>query len=192
MVTIFMVTSDPGPAKLLDRASSERAPSRMPSSYPRISQIPGQVITFISESNRQFLYACTSGNTTDALRALEDGADPEIVDPKTKTSALTIARLKNNGPVAQIILDRILLKAAENGDRGKLVWALDEGANIEAKDPEFNATPIIFASINGHADCVHELKIRGADKNYRDDLGMDAVDWAVRSWHPQVEAILRS
>lgn len=126
------------------------------------------------------------------MSALEEGADPEIEDPKSKTSALTIARLRNNGPVAQIILDRILLNAADSGNHDKLVWALNEGADKDAKDPEFNATPIILASLHGHERCARELKERGAALDIKDDLGLDAMDWALHGRHSGVVAILKS
>ncbi len=157
--------------------------------------------------DQQLFDACRLGSVDKAKSAFADGADPEAMDQKSKSTPLTYVRMQRirafdaekgaepDNPnysknrisafappndytkVENLILDRILLKAAEAGDISKMGWAMDEGADKDAVDPDFKASAAIVAASQGHFDAVSVLRERGADMEKRDVYGMDIEDW---------------
>ena len=57
---------------------------------------------------------------------------------------------------------------------------LDQGANANAKDDQFEASPLMFASDRGHRDIVQLLCERDADVNAKDEEGRTALHLAVQ------------
>jgi ankyrin repeat protein len=53
--------------------------------------------------------------------------------------------------------------AAKNGDTGLVHRLLDQGANVNARDRQFNATPLMWAAHEGHAETLKLLIERGAE-----------------------------
>jgi ankyrin repeat protein len=58
-----------------------------------------------------------------------------------------------------------LHRAALNGQIEAAGWLLDHGANLEARDGEFHATPLVWANERGHVEMVRFLLQRGASLN---------------------------
>jgi ankyrin repeat protein len=61
-----------------------------------------------------------------------------------------------------------LHKAAAAGDKALVARLLDEGADINSREGQFERTPLFFAVGNGHKEVVELLINRGADVNARD------------------------
>lgn len=53
--------------------------------------------------------------------------------------------------------------AAGNGDIERVRSLLASGANVDARDPDYGMTPLMWAAARGHRDVVSELLDRGAD-----------------------------
>ena len=67
---------------------------------------------------------------------------------------------------------------------------LDQGANVNAKDEHFEASPLLWASDIGHRDIVQLLCERDADVNAKDRRGLTALHFAVRSGYIAVVELL--
>jgi len=176
------------------------------SSTRPISSRPENII-MPNPCDQQLFDACRLGSLDKAKSAFADGADPEAMHQKSKSTPLTYVRMqrirafdaekgaeqdssiygRNSSPafappsdytkVENLILDKILLKAAGCGDVGKMEWALDEGASKEAMDPDFEASAVVVAASAGHFDAVRMLRDRGADMDKRDIYGMNVWEW---------------
>lgn len=73
------------------------------------------------------------------------------------------------------------LHYAATGPEPQIVaMLLDRGASIDAESPN-RSTPLMMASQYGTEASVDLLLARGADARRRNDLGLDAVDFARRS-----------
>lgn len=84
-----------------------------------------------------------------------------------------------------------LLRAAQDGDLGRVQTFLDGGADINVKD-KTTRTPLMYATIKNHQEIVQLLLDRGADANTRNDLGETALTLAAREGHPEIaQALLR-
>lgn len=66
--------------------------------------------------------------------------------------------------------------AANRGDRQELCRELDNGADMEFRDP-MGRTALMEAAKHGHVQCVHELLCRGADPTARSAVGWTASDF---------------
>lgn len=66
-----------------------------------------------------------------------------------------------------------------SGDTDAVSAALAAGANINERNTG-GQTALILAVIFGHTNLVHLLVRAGADPRLRDNLGLDAVEWARR------------
>jgi len=183
------------------------------STYP--TRLQSEVIAMPSPCDNKLFEACKYGSIDKAKAAIEEGADLEALEPKSKSSPLTIVRMQrikavdsekeaSKDPLVsatkrmisayapsgayteleQFILDRILLKAAETGDISKMEWALDEGADKDAVEPDFKASAAVVAASLGFFDAVAVLRERGADMEKRDVFGMAVQDWKAINMAP--------
>ncbi len=59
--------------------------------------------------------------------------------------------------------DEQLLEAAQEGNLLKLNEALDNGAKVDAKDPNYLSTALMKASWKGHKDIIEALRAADAD-----------------------------
>ncbi len=70
-------------------------------------------------------------------------------------------------------------------------WLLDRGADIHARDREFESTPLAWAARAGRADMVRFLLSRGARAVHADDEPWSTpVAWAHRRNHVDVVSLL--
>ena len=72
-----------------------------------------------------------------------------------------------------------LTQAVTNGDAGDVSALLANGANANERTSG-GQTPLILATIFGHTHLIPLLLRAGADPQLRDNLGLNALDWAQR------------
>lgn len=99
--------------------------------------------------------------------AAQKPADPEPqAAPPSATQAQEGAPAPSAKPVLQGI-SRNLHEAVVGGDFEAARRLLDQGADIEAKDPGSGASPLHYAVMKGRMDMIDLLLSRGADVNSR-------------------------
>ncbi len=81
--------------------------------------------------------------------------------PKAPQAAPTVPT-----PAAQVVA-RSLHEAVVGGEYEAVVKLLDQGAEIEAKDPRSGASPLHYAVMKGRMQIIDLLLSRGADVNSR-------------------------
>jgi ankyrin repeat protein len=72
-----------------------------------------------------------------------------------------------------------LTSAVQSGDESAVSAILAGGANVN-ETTSGGQTPLILAVIFGHTNIVEQLVQAGADPEQRDNLGLNAMDWAKR------------
>jgi TonB family protein len=72
-----------------------------------------------------------------------------------------------------------LTQAVTSGDAGAVKALLADGADVNERTGG-GQTPLILATIFGHTHLIPLLLDAGADPQLRDNLGLNAVDWAQR------------
>ena len=82
-----------------------------------------------------------------------------------------------------------LTGAVTSGDESVVRALLADGADVNERTSG-GQTPLILAVIFGHTDLVRFLVKAGADPDLRDNLGLNAVDWAKRRGLNEALAIL--
>ena len=73
----------------------------------------------------------------------------------------------------------LLTQAVSSGDEGAVSALLANGANVNERTSG-GQTPLILATIFGHTHLLPLLLQAGADPHLRDNLGLNAIDWAQR------------
>lgn len=73
----------------------------------------------------------------------------------------------------------LLTQAVSSGDKGAVSALLANGANVNERT-NGGQTPLILATIFGHTHLLPLLLDAGADPHLRDNLGLNAIDWAQR------------
>jgi uncharacterized protein len=74
-------------------------------------------------------------------------------------------------------LNHMLIDAACEGSLDKVIYLLDAGADVEAKDREYR-TPLMYASIYERKDVVKKLLAAGADIEAKDVIKRTSLMWA--------------
>jgi len=72
-----------------------------------------------------------------------------------------------------------LFRAIADNDLGKIRKLLDEGASVNAREPDQGATPLILAVIGGNQNIAKLLISHGADVNLGDSLNTTPLIYAV-------------
>ena len=81
--------------------------------------------------------------------------------------------------------------ACEKGQLASIHALIVHGADVEAKDSEFERTSLLVAAEFGHADCVETLLVDfSASVNAVDKLGQTALHWACVKGHVSCISIL--
>ena len=83
-----------------------------------------------------------------------------------------------------------LLKAARNGEAGRVAELLGKGAPVDASDKK-GRTPLLQAASRGHADVARLLIEKGADAGARDREGWTAFGLALFSSSDRRDEVLR-
>lgn len=109
-----------------------------------------------------------------------------------ESSLLGLARRGKTGPVLAYLnecdahpqeLSEALFPAADAGHAPVITILLDRGADPNARDRGWKATPVGRAAMSGHADCVQYLIDKGADPNAVDRFGYTPLMRAAFSGH---------
>ena len=82
-----------------------------------------------------------------------------------------------------------LTSAVTSGDEKAVSASLADGANVNERTSG-GQTPLILAVIFGHTHLVKLLVKAGADPQQRDNLGLNAIDWAQRRGSTEALQIL--
>ena len=91
--------------------------------------------------------------------------------------------------VANPAADQALRDASLEGQLGLMVTAVDDGAQIEARDAD-GRTALMYAAFNGHTECVRWLLDRGAAAGARENLGRTALMFASTGPFPETVQLL--
>jgi len=106
----------------------------------------------------------------------------------------TVQMLINHGASVHTVgreMESALHLAASCGCHELVVLLLRSGAQVDCED-ENSCTPTMFASINSHPHCVHELVISGADLTKRNINGDTAYSLAVKHGARGVQTVLEN
>jgi TonB family protein len=82
-----------------------------------------------------------------------------------------------------------LTQAVTSGDAGAVSTVIANGGDVNEKTSG-GQTPLILATIFGHTHLIPLLLEAGADPQLRDNLGLNAVDWAQRRGATEVLEVL--
>lgn len=110
-------------------------------------------------------------------------------------TALMIAAYKSNKPAVEALLAKdaevnrpgwtALHYASSVGNNDIVQLLLDKSAYIDAESPN-KTTPIMMAARGGHILTVKLLLDEGADATLKNDVGMTAIDFAVKAEHNDI------
>jgi uncharacterized protein len=84
----------------------------------------------------------------------------------------------------------LLLEATKTNDLANVVTALEQGADIETKEPLGAMTPLIIASTNGSTEIATYLIEMGADVNATNKQGVTPLIGAALNGHADLVALL--
>jgi ankyrin repeat protein len=84
-----------------------------------------------------------------------------------------------------------LTNAVTSGDESAVKALLTDGADVNERTSG-GQTALILAVIFGHTHLVHLLVNFGADPQLRDNLGLNAIDWAKRRGLTEVLDVLEN
>jgi ankyrin repeat protein len=84
----------------------------------------------------------------------------------------------------------LLLEATQTNDLAGVVTALEQGADIETKEPLQAMTPLIIASTNGFTEIATHLIEMGADVNAASKRGITPLIGAALYGHADLVALL--
>jgi len=135
-------------------------------------------------------------DSMDVFEALLNAPD---VDLEAKAgngdNALMIASFKGNKPAVEALLAKgaevnrpgwtPLHYAAANGHNEIVQMLLEKSAYIDAESPN-KTTPIMMAARGGHIRTVKLLLDEGADASLKNELGMNAIDFAAKHNHRDI------
>jgi len=146
--------------------------------------------------------AALNGQTEIIQLALNNGTDPNSVDPTGRT-ALMLAAFNGHLDIAKILVGAGAdLRAADQTGRTALMYAstgpnlpmvkflLDHGAKINAADSHENWSPLMFAAAEGHMEVVKLLIDSGAAIDHQDIDGETAAMFAQNAGHAHLLPLL--
>jgi hypothetical protein len=105
--------------------------------------------------------AAAVGDAMSVAELLDEGADPNAIDPDTNGTALMVA-----ATVGQTYVVSILIEA---------------GADVDYVHPDFGMTALLWAANNAHVKCVEMLLEAGADPKAEEVSGLDGRDLATEN-----------
>lgn len=93
---------------------------------------------------------------------------------QTKVQVANILRILDDRERKEALVDKQLLGAAKKGDAEGVIYALEKGADVNARDGKGN-TALMYASFDGSRELAKLLISKGADVNARDELGITTL-----------------
>jgi len=157
--------------------------------------------------NELLLLSAEKGDLENVMKALKEGADPNIVDDRGMRPLLWAA-LRGHFAVVKYLAENgagindtnhadwtPLMQASMEGHLEIVKYLIAKGADVNARTI-VSGTALMFSSGNGHIDVVRYLLENGADikiqiEGTEDDDGMTALDYAIQYGHPQIAMLLR-
>mgnify|MGYP000535365496 CR=1 FL=1 len=147
------------------------------------------------------LVALQSGSLKSAvLLAQEPQTRVEVSNPNNE-SALMMAALHNQIEVATVLIERgaevnrkgwtPLHYAATRGHIAMMRLLLENSAYIDAESPN-GTTPLMMAAMYGSPEAVKVLIQAGADLNIKNQLGLSALDFAVRGSRQNAKELIET
>ena len=141
----------------------------------------------------------------DSMAVFEVLVNAPNIDLEAKTgngdNALMIACFKGNKAAVNALLEKgaevnrpgwtPLHYAAANGNIDIVRALLDKSAYIDAESPN-KTTPMMMAARGGHIHTVKLLLDEGADETLKNELGMNAIDFAEKYNHHDIAEGLTS
>ena len=116
-------------------------------------------------------------------------------------SPLMLAALKGYLPLVKRLVDNdadvnkpgwtALHYAATGGHVPVIEFLLDQSAYIDAESPN-GTTPLMMAAMYGSPEAVKVLIQAGADLNLKNQLGMTALDFAIRGQRPNARELIET
>lgn len=153
-------------------------------------------------SPEAFRDAALNGKRRIVEVCLEGGMEVDLPDPNGFT-ALAMAAYNGHDNVVKLLLDsgatvdsrdRLgntpLIHAASGPSPTTVTMLLDAGAEINAVDSGEHFTALMMAAAEGNTEVVQVLLERGAKKDMVDSDGDAAIDFARRSGHGEIVALL--
>ena len=129
-------------------------------------------------------------------QALVDSPKTNIeIQDKAGENAMMLAALNGDMPMVQLLIAKDaevnkkgwapLHYAAANGNDDIVKLLLDHSAYVDAGSPN-GTTPLMMAARGGHISTVKLLLDNGADLNVKNQIGMNALDFAKQYKEPDV------
>jgi ankyrin repeat protein len=87
-------------------------------------------------------------------------------------------------------VEEALIKATKKNDMAGVIAALEQGADIETREPLLRMTPLIIASTHGYTEIAMHLMEKGADVNATGKQGINPLIAAAMNGHADMVALL--
>lgn len=144
-----------------------------------------------------------------ALVAAVLAAHPDLsaVDSKGMPILNAACRQGVSGDVAELLIDAgasidspspddvgslPIHECAYSGSLGAIDVLIAHGIDVDARQADYSATPLIVAAWQGHSDLVLHLLDEGADPTLKTEDGATARKWALVGGHQDVAALLEN
>jgi hypothetical protein len=160
-------------AALLALALAAAAPlyaQQQPAPPPDEAPFPERVIEGIGGAVRGFFNSIFGGGRE------REGAIPQAPTPPSSAGAETAPASE---PPPRVFATQNLQSAIAKGDYTAAVKMIEQGADVEAKDPGAGASALHYAVMKGEMPLVSLLLQRGADVNSRTKSGTTPLHTAV-------------
>lgn len=108
----------------------------------------------------------------------------------TQTATHTPLPTQTAIPLSSEEASNLLIEATKNNDLAGVTAALEQGAEIETREPLLSMTPLIIASTNGYAEIATHLIEKGADVNAIGKQGLTPLIGAAMNGHADLVALL--
>jgi len=158
-------------------------------------------INSLSESDALLLISAHDGDISGVRKALEKGADIEVVGGRG-LNPLLWASLRGRFDVVNLLLEsganinaqnRVgwtpILQASAAGHLDVVMSLLEHGADANIAT-EFSETALMFAAREGYREIVAALLAHGANTSVRDDDGMTAYTFAIRYGYDDIAEMI--
>jgi ankyrin repeat-rich membrane spanning protein len=146
-----------------------------------------------AEGKTALMYAAENGYVDIVSKLLENGANVRIATPKGETavrlapsSRRDVIDLLQKALSKKDSQEELWFRAAKKGYVKTIQALRAELLNVDAVDPSYGATALIYAARKGHVDVVKDLIGARAKVDVQDENGETALMKAVRSGYVEI------